>query len=482
MIIAAARIASTYTTFSETIDEPVHFGASLQIFARHQYSVQRLNPPVPRLAFGLLPWLDGTTFDRIDPVYGNLGAVFRSPRGYRRTLALARSGNLFFFIIGAVAVWMWAKREIGDAGALAAIFLFTTQPIILGYAGLVTHDTAAIGGVALAVVALLRWIDRPTPPSAMLLGAAYGFGVACKFSCIPFTAAACAAILAVRILWSRDARNRWRPMLATIALVPIIASAVVWASYGFTIHPFVDGLRQMIAINKDMTESYFYMETSNTGFFWYFPAALLLKTTIAFLMFVAAALFAREKRGVTECFAAVAAMLAISMTSPLDLGVRYVLPVFAPLSVAAGAGLVAMWERRRAAAVVLIAWQLLASIGAHPDYFPYFNELAGRDPSLFLIDSNLDWGQDMMRLSAELRKRNVSHVGIALFTTADLGAFGFPPWHRLNAWVPERGWIAVSNHAYRMERTRGGWSWLRHEPYYLVGKSIRLYELTGARR
>ena len=40
----------------------------------------------------------------------------------------------------------------------------------------------------------------------------------------------------------------------------------------------------------------------------------------------------------------------------------------------------------------------------HPDYLAYFNELAGDEPERILADSDLDWGQDMLRLSARLRE------------------------------------------------------------------------------
>ncbi len=476
LVIGALRIASTYRTFSETIDEPVHFSAGLEILARHQYTVQYHNPPLPRLMFAIGPWLDGTRYDRIDPPYDHLKSVFQSPRGYLRTLALARMGNLIFFLIAAVATWMWARKEAGEAAALATLFLFTTEPVILGYSGLVTHDAAAIAGVALAILALLRWIERPTIVNAILLGAAFGFGVACKFSCIAFTPLACGAILLVRII--RQRRAQWLQIVILIVVVPVIAAAVVWVSYGFSINKFIIGVRSLAAVNRGPYTTYLFGHASTKGWWWYFPVTVLLKTTLPLLLLVVAALFAKQKRVVFESLVAAVAILAMAMTSPLDLGIRYVLPIFVPLSVAAGIGLVQMFNQRRAAAALLIAWQLAASALAHPDYFPYFNELAGREPSRFLIDSNLDWGQDVLRLSKEVRRLKIDSLGVALFSNSDLDALGFPPRFTANAFVPTTGWTAISEHIYRMDRAeRSGWRWLDGRPYRLVGKSIRLYNV-----
>jgi hypothetical protein len=88
----------------------------------------------------------------------------------------------------------------------------------------------------------------------------------------------------------------------------------------------------------------------------------------------------------------------------------------------------------------------------------------------------------MLRLSRALREKNVKHAGIALFTNSNLDALGFPPRHGLNGFVPESGTLAISEHLYRMGGTRGAWWWLRDRPYQRVGKSIRLYDISGAPR
>jgi 4-amino-4-deoxy-L-arabinose transferase-like glycosyltransferase len=65
-------------------------------------------------------------------------------------------GNLLFFALAALGVWFLARRVLDETQSLIALALFTTQPVILGYSGLATHDTAAVAGTALALLAFVQ--------------------------------------------------------------------------------------------------------------------------------------------------------------------------------------------------------------------------------------------------------------------------------------------------------------------------------------
>jgi len=56
------------------------------------------------------------------------------------------------------------------------------------------------------------------------------------------------------------------------------------------------------------------------------------------------------------------------------------------------------------ALAVLVAWLAGSSLLSHPDYLAYFNEFAGGEPQNILVDSDLDWGQDIKRLSTRLHE------------------------------------------------------------------------------
>ncbi len=132
----------------------------------------------------------------------------------------------------------------------------------------------------------------------------------------------------------------------------------------------------------------------------------------------------------------------------------------------------------RAVAIALIALQAGASLLAHPDYFPYFNVFAGREPSRYLGDSNLDWGQDVLRLRNAVRDHHVMEMRASLMGAADFEKLGFPTVGTADPWQPSPGWLAVSEQSYAMGKTGGGWLWLPPS-YEHIGKSIRLYKIPG---
>lgn len=511
LAFGAIRIALTYTTFSETADEPMHLSAGLEVLSQHRYWLQLQNPPLPRLLIAFPPWLAGARFEGgADPIKEALAKFYAIDR-YKTMLVLARVGTLVFFLIGALATWAWARRETDAPTALVALLFFTTQPSILGHSGLATLDAAGTAGMAVALLAFSRWLERPNVARALVLGAAWGFSIDCKLLCIAYVPLACAVIYAVRLLRDPETRARWRSVV-TVLLVPPVAALMVWAGYGFSTAPasvldpiqrafpgtvtarmlaridpatpvpapqFLRGVAEMIEVNREGFPAYAMRQWSNAGWWWYFPLALALKTTLATLLLLAAGLIvAPRNRMFVETMAVAGAILGLSMTTHVDIGVRYILPIYVPLSIAAAIAVLAMLHDRRrfvrVAASVLLSCHLIASIAAHPDYLAYFNIAASPDPSRYLIDSNLDWGQDVLRLRNEVRRLKVDSLGVAVFGPADFARLGFPPTFHADADVPTHGWIAVSDQSYRWSRPYGGWRWLDPKKCHRVGKSIRL--------
>src|SRR5205807_1518319 len=72
-----------------------------------------------------------------------------------------------------------------------------------------------------------------------------------------------------------------------------------------------------------------------------------------------------------------------------------------------------------AVVLTLVFWQLSTLGTAYPDYLPYFNE-AVPHPERVLVDSDLDWGQDLRRLELRAAQLGIAKLSIAYRGTADL--------------------------------------------------------------
>jgi 4-amino-4-deoxy-L-arabinose transferase-like glycosyltransferase len=348
------------------------------------------------------------------------------------------------------------------------------QPLILGFAGIANHDMPATAGTALALLAYWRWMERRTNLRALLFGLAYGLSIGLKFSCLAFVPAACAALYITRLFFDVELRRDWRAALLAFPIAAAAAAFALAASYGFILEPFRTGLTSMIAMaRKGGFDGYALGQWSTRGWWWYFPLAMAVKTTLASLLLL---LFVpRRRERYVPWLAAAMAILAVVLPSRIDLGVRYVLPMYVPLTIAmaCAAGEMLQHGRRaiRATAIVLLISHCGSSLLAHPQYFAYFNLLAGRDPSRVLVDSNLDWGQDALILKEILREKKVDAVGLALVGMHDYRLLGYPTNYPVTPDIPATGWVAIGDHYYRMEP----WPWLRGRPYQRVGAGVRLY-------
>ena len=184
---------------------------------------------------------------------------------------------------------------------------------------------------------------------------------------------------------------------------------------------------------------------SEHGWWYYFPAMLSIKTPLALIgltLLMAAKRFRAKGSGQTLALAFAGGVLAASMTGHIDIGVRYVLPVYAGMSVACGTAAAAArgWVARTAVAALLV-WQVISGVRQHPDYLAYTNEVAGSRPERFLADSDVDWGQDMKRLAAFLKEQRATTVTFTPFNRTYPMPVQMVPG---SSDAPSAGWNAVS--------------------------------------
>ena len=150
------------------------------------------------------------------------------------------------------------------------------------------------------------------------------------------------------------------------------------------------------------------------------------------------------------------------MFTHINIGVRHILPVYIGFSLLAAAAAIDWLELGRArkwiliAVAVLVVWLAGSSLLSHPDYLAYFNEFAFGEPQNILVDSDLDWGQDVKRLATRLREVGAQRLTwVPLQVTDFEKEFGFPPIDmRMDVLHPAPGWNAVSMTVLKAEAPR----------------------------
>lgn len=154
------------------------------------------------------------------------------------------------------------------------------------------------------------------------------------------------------------------------------------------------------------------------GSHWFFPYAALVKTTLPALALVALMPFALVRRRrfyeLTPLVALIVIYGVFAVQSALDIGDRHLLPLIPAVIILMGAiGTVRLPGRRKIAAAsvvgALLAWHVGESIWIAPDYLAYFNELNGGPSRAYrhLVDSSLDWGQDLPGLKTWLDREGL---------------------------------------------------------------------------
>ena len=524
--VGVARILGTYQVFSETYDEGVHIAAGMELLDKGTFTYEPKHPPLSRVAVALGPYLSGIRSQGVPNIWGEGRAIIHAENA-DRTLFLARLGVLPFFALAAWLVWFWTRRLSGDQEAVVAALLFTTAPIVLAHSSVATTDIGLTAALLAVLVATIRWLDAPTTARSVWLGAAGAAALTAKLSSVAYFGLAVVLVVGVRLWWrpasgavATETRgvvpvlSRWLSVtplhLRRLLVVLPVAFACVWSLYRFQVGrlrgvPFpltslIQGVRDLANHNDLGHASFLLGKAYFDGNALFFPVGIAVKTPLTLLVLgvVGVVLLGRRAwRGrdwqLAVPLLAAVAVLAVSVPARINIGVRHVLPLFAILAMTGGMAAVFLWQRyagslARGALVGLSAAGLWSSLAIHPDYLAYFNELGGRHPERILVDSDLDWGQDLRRLRDTLKARGIDRVTTAYFGSAVPEMYGIPVSQKWKRGDEVHGWFVVS----QTLRQRGdallrnrkwtlyqdAFSWLdAYEPEARIGKSLLLYRV-----
>jgi 4-amino-4-deoxy-L-arabinose transferase-like glycosyltransferase len=462
LLALAAQLAYALVSDGLTHDEVLYVAAGRRHLAFGDFRVNPDQPPLAKIlaATGLaglgvrdsVPAAGEPVLDwayRFVHVDNDASALIPRARIPVAAITLALAG---------LVAW-WARREYGDPAALFALGLAAFHPSLLAHGHLATTDLAAAASMVAASFAFCRWLERPTLARAALVGLALGLAVGTRLTgwlLVP------ALVVAGVPGW----RTRRPSIPGALALAALVTLLVVWAAYGFRFAPwptatlvpeggrlglmgetlrvlhaahvlpeaYLEGARFQLVHGRGGHLAYLLGGFSHTGWRHYYLVALLVKSTPAFLLACVMAAAVRWRRGAlttseTVWLCVAATVLLAASLGRIDLGERYVLALhpFLILLAASAVPHLLRWRYGALLLVVVVGMHAVSALRQAPrGMLAYFNVIAGGTDRghRVLLDSNLDWGQDLPRLAAWMRAHDVPRVQLAYQGSDDPARFG----------------------------------------------------------
>ena len=521
---------------NQTWDEGFELAAGYNYWKTGVYRFNLEQPPVGKLisAFPLLflnPSLpvDHPSYTKPDDVEFGHEFLYRNRLPADRILFAGRLGTIGLTLLFGLAVALWSRKKFGEPPALLALTLFAFDPNLIAHGRYATTDLAAAAFIFFACIAWIAFLEKPGNGRLALAGIMLGLALATKHSALllipvllclhvirwwrrpvnvlaAWMAMALLAYCTIVITYAPEAKL-FVPAATKLGLthpaMPLAQEFINRSSrYGellfqisrwFSLAPnsYIVGLSDFFNHNAGGHPSYLLGAFSTKGWWYYFPVVFLVKTPSAVLLTLALLLLLAIRYRVSPgaILLPPVVLFVACLTSHIDIGVRHLLPVYPFLYIAIGAGVfrVLPVNFRPGAAAMISFLLIVESCLTFPNYLAFFNTLCGgvKSGPKYLLESNIDWGQDLKKLRALVTPYGRAPVCLEYFGNADMEYYGFAsvgsiPWTK-DAEGRERvdcmGAISV-NLLHGLYTDADAFSWLRdRKPLARVGGSIYVYDL-----
>jgi 4-amino-4-deoxy-L-arabinose transferase-like glycosyltransferase len=397
----------------------------------------------------------------------------------------ARMAASVLTVLLAVLMFLAAQEMFGTGAGFITLGLISLDPTLLAHSALVTTDAGQACFMFWAIYAFYRYIKLPTTPRLLTLSLIISLALATKHSTI-LLFPMLLLLSAVEIL-RRTKLSNPQPSISTrkyatnlalaFLVIGVISIFILWSWYGFRYAARKGSLQlnptmpaQLLRIPSHfqasvlgavakwhlLPESYIYgfahvliqskafhsfvLGTPYPHPVWfYFPIAMLIKSTLTFLILVGVAVWAaatgriQNRRELLYMVIPAAVYMVFAMAGGMNIGVRHVLPIYIFLSVAiAGITWPLIQQNRRwlYAVVALLIFQAVSVLHAFPAYVSYANEAFGGPANVhkYLSDSSAEWAQQLKSVKRYLDQRGIKNCWFVYFGqgVADYTYYGIP--------------------------------------------------------
>jgi hypothetical protein len=453
---------------SITVDEIVMIPSAYYHLAAGNFQLVNEHPPLAKIIAGVPTLFVQPNEVKAEQIAGEPGSIIEkwsyaerfwenNPDIFESLSYWPRVPAIILTVLLGFLIFKLARELFGPVAAVLAVALFTLEPTVLAHGRVVQTDIPATLGYLLLFFAMYRYAKNLSLKNAAWIGAAAGVALLAKFSML--LAGPVLLVFFGWMFWRAPKKgSSRRAIIIHLGLCAVVAILLINSGYLFqhrAIAPpdvqwiqesfprvsgtvtfltslvshlvpadFVLGILRQIRHNSEGHPAGFLGMYSRFGWWYYFPVAFALKTTLPFLLLTIASLAWATYRWVKDREARFLWMLAPFLVytayvlgSRIDIGVRYYLPAYPFLFILSGAFLARAFgslKLRRAgmfAVIALLAWIGFEAVRAYPNHISYMNQLAAARPHWwYLSDSNVEWGDDARGVGLYLRARGETRV------------------------------------------------------------------------
>jgi hypothetical protein len=525
----------------------------MTIWKYQRYDIYNVNPPLVR-AVAALPVILFTSakLSPPPPLNRNRLEFFLGNQFYEANkedaifyYRLARIACIPFSIIGVAVCYQWSKSLFGRNAGLASTCLWCFSPNILCWGSTICPDLAATSFGVLAFYCFWIYNGKPSLKSASLSGITLGLCLLTKGTWISLIA------IFLIIEFVSVLCNKNQPICSLINfqrlffILWILSIGIYILNCGY----FFEGTFQtgdaysfksnlFTSINK-MTgitvnnvpiplpqeyvygidaqrldfenglDSFLLGKWSKHGWWYYYIICIVVKEPLAFnILFVWSVILicydiVRQNKRILfydiikVLIPIVLIFCFISSQSGFSRHFRYMIPILPFMCIIIGYLFSLHYNivsYKKFLPTVLLITYVIASLFIFPHSFSFFNIIAGGpyNGHYFLLDSNIDWQQDLLFLKKWQQQNHdkFNDIKVAYYGDTPPEYFGIissgPPFYGRNNQLnitddnllgPSSGWFAISVHC--LHHPREDYSYfLKFRPVKYVGYSIYIYHIT----
>jgi len=477
MMLFAINLALTSHANTITWDEPDHIYSGYMSW-KGDFGLNPEHPPLVKFVAALpllgmkltVPELQDRPY-RLQAVLGGRDFIFQNDAD--KLVFRAQMAASIFTLLLVLIVFITAREMFGTTAGFVALGLLVFDPTLLAHGALVTTDAIQACFLLASIYAFYRYVKVPSLGRLAITGLAVGLALASKHSSVlvfPML-----VILAGFEVFRRNSAHkgaqlsigkRATRLAAALLIIGLLSVGILWGTYGFRYSARGNGLKLNPSMEEQLNQvpssteasvlrefarlhllpesyiyglahvlfsaksfnSYVFGKTYPHAVWFYFPVAMLVKSSLTFLILMVISIWViasgRLHHGRELAFLLVPPLiyLAASMVGGMNIGIRHILPVYIFLAVLiAGATSVLIKSRRQwlYAVVVLLLFQAISVTRTFPNYMGYANEAFGGPKNVwrYLSDSSADWAQQLHAVKRYTDERNIQHCWFVYFGT-----------------------------------------------------------------